>query len=77
VSSLNDVGIYEDKDGDQIFQTATVDSGHGIVNFVGGTGKFAGITGTGEFTQYTASPIKADDKTVRGVVSVKVNWKLP
>jgi hypothetical protein len=44
---------------------------------VGGTGKFVGITGTGEWTQYTATPIKADDKAIRGVVSVRMSWKLP
>jgi hypothetical protein len=44
---------------------------------VGGTGKFVGITGTGEWIQYIATPIKAGDKAIRGVVSVRMSWKLP
>jgi hypothetical protein len=40
---------------------------HGTEMVVGGTGKFVGITGTGEWTQYIATPIKADDKAIRAL----------
>jgi hypothetical protein len=49
---------------------------HGTYELVGGTGKFAGITGSGEFFN-AGLTIKADDKAMRGVVSNKVSWKLP
>jgi hypothetical protein len=72
---------YTDKDGDNIFSPYS-DKGdgkggvHGTVELAGGTGKFAGITGSGEYFNPNL-PIKADDKTLRGVVSNKVSWKLP
>jgi hypothetical protein len=68
---------YTDKDGDQIFQPyagKTVD-GHGTAELAGGTGKFAGITGTIDW--FDSPPIKADDKAFRGAVLHKVTWKLP
>jgi len=42
---------------------------------VAGTGKFAGISGTGEWT-VLKFPLKADDKLSRGIVSEKVHWKI-
>jgi hypothetical protein len=42
---------------------------------VAGTGKFAGISGTGEWT-VLKFPVKADDKMSRGIVSEKVYWKI-
>jgi hypothetical protein len=68
--------IYADKDGDQImatFERKTATGG--IETLVGGTGKFAGISGTGEWT-VLQFPVKADDKLARGIVAKKVHWKL-
>jgi len=72
---------YTDKDGDHIFTPYSAKGDgkggeRGTYEVAGGTGKFSGITGRGEyFNPHT--PIKADDKAVRGVVSNKVSWKLP
>jgi hypothetical protein len=69
-----------DKDGDQIFCTwegkPVEGRESGPFKLVGGTGKFAGISGTGEwsFVAYVTDP---DDKRARGVVAKKVTWKLP
>ncbi len=68
--------IYTGNDGDQImgtFERKTADGG--IETFVAGTGKFAGISGTGEWT-ILQFPVKADDKLPRGIVGEKVHWKL-
>ena len=82
-------GHYEDDssmvvctrpDGDKIFITykAAGQSGKvglGSSTYVGGTGKFAGIQGSGEFTRYTLQPIK------KGAISASLNiakshWKI-
>ncbi|HXA25835.1 MAG TPA: hypothetical protein VNW90_26440 [Acetobacteraceae bacterium] len=68
---------YTDKDGDQIMSTYEVKTQNaGTGAYVSGTGKFTGISGTGEWT-VTARPTSADDKVIRGVVSEKVHWSLP
>jgi hypothetical protein len=72
---------YTDKDGDHIFMPYSAKGDgkggeRGTYEVVGGTGKFSGITGSGEYFN-PHSPIKADDKALRGVVSNKVSWKLP
>jgi len=72
---------FTDHDGDNIFTTYSGKSdGKGVergnYEVVGGTGKFTGITGTGDYFQPNI-PIKADDKAFRGVVSNKISWKLP
>jgi hypothetical protein len=69
---------YTDKDGDNIFMPYTGKSGRGTYEVAGGTGKFAGITGNGEWWNVNpAPPIKSDDKRGRGVIANKVSWKLP
>jgi hypothetical protein len=72
---------YTDKDGDNIFAPYTGKSGHGSARgtyeVAGGTGKFAGITGNGEWWNINPAPIKSDDKRGRGVIANKVSWKLP
>ena len=69
--------IYTDKDGDQIMSTYEPKSeSGGIETLVAGTGKFAGISGTAEYTVVQIL-VKADDKLIRGVVTDKVHWKLP
>jgi hypothetical protein len=73
---------YTDRDGDHIFAPYSGGKGdgkgghHATIKLAGGTGKFSGITGSGEFFN-PGLPIKADDKAIRGAVSAKVSWKLP
>jgi hypothetical protein len=67
---------FTDNDGDRIMATyerTTADGG--IESLVAGTGKFTGISGTGEWT-VLKFPLKADDKLSRGIVSEKVHWKI-
>ncbi len=75
---FNDRGTctYTDKDGDHIFAPYTSKGWHGTYEVVAGTGKFAGITGTGEYTINNPGQIKSDDKRNRGIVSNKISWKL-
>ena len=78
----NDSGLisYTRPDGDKIFMAykcsgALGKSAKGTVTFVGGTGKFVGITGTGEFTRHS---LRAPAKGVFASFSVaKSSWKLP
>src|ERR1700761_1758385 len=67
---------FTDNDGDKIMATyerKTADGG--VETLVAGTGKFAGISGTGEWT-VLKFPLKSDDKLARGIVSEKVHWKI-
>jgi hypothetical protein len=64
---------FTDQDGDQIMLSLDRRGDDGSATLVAGTGKFVGISGTGE---YTHRLIKADDKFLRVVVSAKVHWKL-
>jgi hypothetical protein len=70
---------YTDPDRDNIFMPyrAQAEAGlyRGTYEVAGGTGKFAGITGSGALCS-TRTPIKADDKWIRHVMSNKVTWKL-
>ena len=69
---------WTDPDGDNIFTPYSATIGRrGTLEVTGGTGKFAGITGNGEWTRLNPAPIKSDDKRSRAVNSLKVNWKLP
>lgn len=78
----NDDGLicYTRPDGDQIFLTykcagALGKSAKGTITFVGGTGKFVGITGTGEFTRHS---LQAPAKGVFASFAIsKSSWKLP
>ena len=78
----NDSGLisYTRPDGDKIFLTYKCSgtmgkSAKGTATFVGGTGKFVGITGTGEFTRHS---LRAPAKGVFASFSVsKASWKLP
>ena len=66
---------WTDKDNDQIltnYESNAAGAGHSTL--VAGSGKFAGISGTSEFT--VQFPVKADDKFNRGIGSEKVHWKL-
>jgi len=78
----NDSGLmsFTRPDGDQIFATYKCSgtlgkSGKGTYTIVGGTGKFVGITGKGEFTRHS---LRAPAKGVFASFSVaKSSWKLP
>ena len=69
----HDVGTctFTDRVGDHIFasyssgKSNSKDGERGTYEVIGGTGKFAGITGSGEFFN-PMLPIKADDKALRG-----------
>jgi hypothetical protein len=60
---------YTDKDGDHIFAPYTSKGWRGTYEVVGGTGKFVGITGAGEYIINNPGQIKSDDKRNRGFVS--------
>jgi hypothetical protein len=67
---------FTDNDGDKIMATYERKTAEGgTETLVAGTGKFAGISGTGEWT-VLKFPLKADDKLSRGIVSEKVHWKI-
>jgi hypothetical protein len=67
---------FTDNDGDEIMATYERKTAEGgIETLVAGTGKFAGISGTGEWT-VLKFPLKADDKLSRGIVSETVQWKI-
>jgi hypothetical protein len=67
---------FTDNDGDEIMATYERKTAEGgIETLVAGTGKFTGISGTGEWT-VLKFPLKADDKLSRGVVSETVHWKI-
>ena len=66
--------IDMDKDGDQVFSTYEAKGNVGAHTFIGGTGKYAGISGTAE---YIGQPIKSSDDRGMTVVAHKATWKLP
>ncbi len=69
---------YTDTDGDNIFTPFSAKGERrGTFEVAGGSGKFAGVTGNGEWRRVDPAPIRSDDKRGRVVVSLKVNWKLP
>jgi len=82
-------GAYEDDsgfcvctrpDGDQLFTSYKASGrlgavGKGTVTYVGGTGKFIGIQGSGEFTRIGVRP--AAEGTLQGYNRVKEYYKLP
>ena len=81
-------GAYKDSgfmvatrpDGDKVFLTYKASgtlrkSAKGTLTYVGGTGKFVGIQGSGQFTRYT---LRAPTKGMLASFSVaKSNWELP
>jgi len=82
-------GVYEDDsgfcfctrpDGDQLFTSYKASGrlgavGKGTVTYVGGTGKFIGIQGSGEFSRINVRP--AAEGTLQGYNRVKDHYKLP
>jgi hypothetical protein len=82
-------GSYEDDngfcvcirpDGDQLFTSYKASgklggAGKGVVTYIGGTGKFTGIQGSGEFIRINVRPIA--EGTLQGYNRVKDHYKLP
>ncbi|MCJ2014531.1 hypothetical protein [Methylobacterium sp. J-076] len=67
--------IDADTDGDQVFSTYEANAKTGRHVFVGGTGKYQGITGTAE---YTLQPVKVPEGArPMTIVPHKATWKLP
>ena len=63
-----------DKNGDQIYSSFEIKGAAGTLTFVGGTGKYSGITGTGDFTRQV---IRSPDGRLMSLVREKANWTLP
>jgi len=78
----NDSGMvsFTRPDGDQVFITYKASgvagkTGKGTFTYVGGTGKFVGIQGSGEFTRHNLRPpVKGFGASLN---VVKHNWKIP
>ena len=78
----NDSGMisFTRPDGDQVFTTYKASgvagkTGKGTFTYVGGTGKFVGIQGSGEFTRHSLRP---PTKGFGASLNVsKHNWKIP
>ena len=67
---------FTDNDGDKIMATYERKTAEGgTETLVAGTGKYAGISGTGDST-VLKFPLKSDDKVARGIVSETVRWKI-
>ena len=68
-----------DSDGDQVFSTYEANGGEGkpavgVHQFIGGTGKYTGMTGKAD---YTVQYIKSADGPGMFVAKHTVTWKLP
>ena len=81
-------GAYQDKiyvvfnlrNGDKIFGTGSCTGkigapGEGTATFIGGTGKCAGIQGSGEFTRYSLRP--AFEGIAQSYNKLKIRYRLP
>jgi hypothetical protein len=68
---------FTDKDGNNVFMPYSGSNGRGTYKVAGGTGKFTGITGSGEYVVNSPGQIKSDDKRNRGFISNTVSWKIP
>jgi len=71
---------YTLPDGDKVFAATKAsgklgESAKGTSEYVGGTGKFAGITGSGEFERFSLKAYQQG--TIQGYVKAKGDWKLP
>ncbi len=66
--------VDTDKDGDEIYTTYEAKGAVGSHIFTGGTGKYAGLTGTAD---YTLEPVKGPDGRGMSIVRHKATWKLP
>ncbi len=74
VPSAHGYCTHTDKDGDLIFTTYELKGAAGTHTFVGGTGKYSGITGTADFTRQV---VRSPDGRSLIIVHEQANWKLP
>jgi len=81
VEQESGIEVYNDPDGDKVFQTYKGTGGklgvhtEGVGTFVGGTGKYTGITGDRKWSYTKLHP--AAEGTFQGIVKIKGNYKLP
>jgi hypothetical protein len=71
------VCVTVDQDGDKNSQNYTGVNGAGKWNFIGGTGKYAGITGGGEFKPSRKFPAMMQQGKRGGCNSITGTYKLP
>lgn len=62
-----------DSGGDQVFSNYEAKGAKGTHTFVGGTGKYSGMSGTAD---YTFQPVKSSDGRGMAAVAHKATWKL-
>jgi hypothetical protein len=68
--------VWADKDGDQIMaDIVSSDAGDGTYTIIAGTGKYAGMTGNGEWHRIQILP-PTSDKYVRGIFANTMHWRL-
>ena len=72
--------VYTDADGDKVYLTfdwkgIAFKSSDGTGTFVGGTGKYTGITGGGKMTWHPTPQGKKD--LFNGIITLKGHYKLP
>jgi hypothetical protein len=66
--------VETDDDGDEIYSTYQSKGLSGTHTFVGGTGKYAGLSGTAD---YTVQPVKSPDGRGMAIVRHKAAWQRP
>ena len=66
--------VETDKDGDEIYTTYEAKGSTGTHAYVGGSGKYTGISGTASFI---ITPIKSPDGRGMVIVTHQADWKLP
>jgi hypothetical protein len=74
--------VYTDADGDKVHATydwkgVLFKSSHGTFTFVGGTGKYAGITGGGASTFGPTPKAKNDVHLYQGITKANGQYRLP
>ena len=81
VEQESGIEVYTDSDGDKVFQDYKGTGGklgvhtEGVGTFVGGTGKYTGITGERKWSYTKLHP--AAEGTFQGIVKIKGKYKLP
>lgn len=72
--------VFNLRNGDKVFVTASCTgkrgaTGEGTTTFIGGTGKCAGIQGSGEFTRHSLRP--ASEGISQSYNKLKIRYRLP
>jgi hypothetical protein len=66
--------VETDNDGDELYSTYQSKGASGTHTFVGGTGKYAGLSGTAD---YTTELVKGPDGRRMAIVRHKATWQRP